>query len=68
MLVFFVIDSVLYLGCSKLDYQWGQTLLDLPEWLRTVNDDMVWVRLGWKRNMGMRVSWRMGPIGRPRGG
>jgi hypothetical protein len=44
MLFFFVIDSVLYLGCSILDYQWGQTLLDLSEWLRTVNDDMVWVR------------------------
>jgi hypothetical protein len=61
MLVFFVIGSALYLACSIVDYQWGQTLLELPEWLRTVDDDMAWVRYRLEEQYGDASKLEDGP-------
>ena len=38
----FVIGSVLYLIMAVKDYQWANTLLTLPMWLRSTDDDISW--------------------------
>jgi hypothetical protein len=43
-ILLFILGSVLYLVCAVNDYQWSQTLLTLPEWLRGVDDDALWMR------------------------
>jgi hypothetical protein len=41
--LFFVVGSVLYLVLAIEDHAWGKTLQKLPIWLRTADDDTVWM-------------------------
>jgi len=43
-ILLFILGSVLYLVCAVYDYQWSQTLLQVPEWLRGADDDELWMR------------------------
>ena len=43
-ILLFILGSVMYLVCAVYDYQWSQTLLELPEWLRGADDDEIWMR------------------------
>ncbi|KAL7537925.1 hypothetical protein ACHAXR_008164 [Thalassiosira sp. AJA248-18] len=41
--ILFVIGSVLYLVMAVEDLRWAHTLLTLPVWLRTADDDLAWI-------------------------
>lgn len=63
----FILGSVLYLVCAVYDYQWSQTLLTLPEWLRGADDDELWMRYRLEERYG-DVSSMTAPTGRKLGG
>ena len=64
-ILLFVLGSILYLVCSIHDYEWSQTLLDLPEWLRYADDDESWIKYRMEERYGYVLEKRrMGGIRR----
>ena len=61
MLFFFIVGSALYLVCAVKDYQWSQTLLELPEWMRSVDDDVALVRYRLEEEYGNVSGLEDGP-------
>eukprot|EP00804_Cyclotella_cryptica_P024999 CCRYP_015942-RA/>CCRYP_015942-RA protein AED:0.00 eAED:0.00 QI:199/1/1/1/1/1/2/1412/383 len=59
-IILFIIGSILYLVCAVKDYQWSQTLLDLPEWLRGTDDDAAWVTYRLEEQYGNASSYSQG--------
>jgi hypothetical protein len=66
-ILLFNLGSALYVVCAVDDYQWSQTLLQLPEWLRGLDDDVQWTRYRLEEMYG-DVSSMTGPTGRRLGG
>lgn len=66
-ILLFILGSVLFLVCAVYDYQWSQTLLTLPEWLRGVDDDELWMRYRLEERYG-DVSTISAPSERKLGG
>eukprot|EP00804_Cyclotella_cryptica_P024996 CCRYP_015941-RA/>CCRYP_015941-RA protein AED:0.01 eAED:0.01 QI:214/1/1/1/1/1/2/1817/572 len=66
-IVLFILGSLLYLVCSIHDYEWSQTLLDVPEWLRGVDDDAAWMRYRLEEQYG-NVSGNLVGVRRFSGG
>lgn len=57
-ILLFVLGSVLYVLCAVDDYQWSQTLLELPEWLREVDDDGPWMKYRLEEQYGHVLEHR----------
>lgn len=46
----FILGSVMYLFCAISDFQWRGKLLDVPEWLRGIDDDISWTKYRSEQN------------------